>query len=105
MPPLHAGVDRRLTEPCRWSFYNIAVRSTPDTMNMLYNSIAQNADALLLGVNCSVGSAVQPVTASHLRAARALGGDAIDLDPEKGNFVSKFNHSVIPHDRIRNISC
>ena len=73
----------------RWSFYNIAVRSTADTMNMLYSNVARNADNLLEGVNCSVGAAVQPITASHLRASINLGGDPIDLDPERGNFVSK----------------
>ena len=60
-------------------------------MNLLYRNIVENADALLTRVNCSIGAAVQPITTAHLQAARTLGGDAIDLNPERGSFVSKWS--------------
>ncbi|KAI4126263.1 MAG: hypothetical protein LQ341_006894 [Variospora aurantia] len=71
----------------RWSFYNTAVKSSADTMGLIYNTTTDLADEMLSGVNCSVGSATQPITVNHLRAARAAGGDAIDLDPDRGPFV------------------
>ena len=74
----------------RWSFYNIAISSSNETMNLIYEQVTQNADRYLSGVNCSVGAAVQPITKFHLQAAKEAGGDAIDLDPGKGDFVSKY---------------
>ena len=35
----------------------------------------------------SIGSTQQTITKAWLTAARASGGDAIDLDPNNGNFV------------------
>ncbi|KAL8962112.1 MAG: hypothetical protein Q9193_001432, partial [Seirophora villosa] len=70
----------------RWSFYNTALLSTVDTMDIIYNTTTGLADEMLSGVNCSVGSATQPITVNHLKAARAAGGDAIDLDPARGAF-------------------
>ena len=57
-------------------------------MNMIYDNVVRAADQYLPGVNCTVGAAIQPVTKSHLAAARSLGGDAIDLDPAQRDFVS-----------------
>ncbi|KAI9878975.1 MAG: hypothetical protein M1830_010029 [Pleopsidium flavum] len=87
----------------RWSFYNIAVLSSPQTMDILYANIRNNADAILPGVNCSVGAAVQPITKSHLQAARNLGGDAIDLDPARGNFVIAliYGYWFDPRDDVK----
>ena len=59
------------------------------TMNMIYTNIVNPANQIIPGLNCTVGAAIQPVTKNHLQAARELGGDAIDLDPAKGDFVSK----------------
>ncbi|KAL5384416.1 hypothetical protein PMIN06_011072 [Paraphaeosphaeria minitans] len=71
----------------RWSFYATAVKSAPATMDLLYRHMRTQADALLPGVNATVGAAVQPITVSHLTAARQRGGDALDLDPARGPFV------------------
>ncbi len=57
-------------------------------MNMVYRNVVQAADQLLPGVNCTVGASVQSITKAHLQTALDLGGDAIDLDPLKGDFVS-----------------
>lgn len=37
--------------------------------------------------NCFASIGMQPIKASWLQAARAAGGDAIDLDPVDGNFL------------------
>lgn len=59
-------------------------------MNLITKTIRENADRLLAGVNCTVGAAIQPVSVSHLQAARDHGGDPMDLDPAKGGFVRKY---------------
>lgn len=69
-------------------------------MDLLYYHIRKNADIILPGVNCSVGAAVQPITKLHMQAAIDNGGDAIALDPARGNFVSKLPHIT---NRIRPI--
>lgn len=60
-------------------------------MNMIYKNVIDSAEQFVQGINCTVGAAIQPVTRNHLQAARDLGGDAIDLDPARGDFVSKFS--------------
>ena len=82
--------DNRALTRTRWIWANVAIVSTKKTMNMIFKSIAETADQILSNVNCTVGAAIQPVTKNHLKAAREFGGDAIDLDPGKGDFVSKY---------------
>ena len=59
-------------------------------MDMIYKNVVTTADNILSGINCTVGAAIQPITKNHLQAARDLGGDPIDLDPSKGDFVSEL---------------
>ncbi|KAL8906558.1 MAG: hypothetical protein Q9207_001942 [Kuettlingeria erythrocarpa] len=56
-------------------------------MDIIYNATTGLADQMLSQTNCSVGSAIQPITVDHVKAARAAGGDAMDLDPNRGAFV------------------
>lgn len=58
-------------------------------MNLINRHVVQNAEKMLAGVNCTVGAAVQPITTLIQQAARDNGGDALDLDPKDGAFVSK----------------
>lgn len=58
-------------------------------MDLIFSNVVVNADNILSQVNCTVGAATQPVTSNHLQAAKNLGGDALDLDPSRGTFVSK----------------
>ena len=82
-------LNRRLTY-LRWAWTNVGIVSSEATMNVIYSNIVNAADRFLSGINCTVGAAIQPVTKYHLQAARDLGGDAIDLDPAKGDFVSTY---------------
>ena len=43
-----------------------------------------------------LGSTQQTITKAWLQAARASGGDAIDLDPANGNFISTSNKFIFP---------
>lgn len=84
----------------RWSFYNTAILSSEDTMDIIYNTTTSLADQMLKNTNCSVGSAIQPVTVDHLKAAKAAGGDALDLDPARGAFVSMFGFTRYPFQEL-----
>ena len=77
----------------RWIWANVAVAASGMTINMIYNNIVGPANQILPLVNCTVGAGIQPITKNHLQAARDLGGDAIDLDPTKGDFVSRCTYS------------
>ncbi|KAL8692059.1 MAG: hypothetical protein Q9218_002845 [Villophora microphyllina] len=61
------------------SFYN-------DTLNYQYKTFISTADALLAGLNVTIGWTSEPVTTSFLEASRQAGGDAMDLDPQRGSF-------------------
>lgn len=67
---------------------------------MINDTVVSLAKQELRGMNVSVGSAIQPVTTAHLTAARESGGDALDLDPEDGSFISK-SHSFLISELIR----
>ena len=43
-----------------------------------------------------LASTQQTITKSWLTAARAAGGDPIDLDPANGNFIGKLKQSLRP---------
>jgi hypothetical protein len=53
------------------------------------------ADQMIADINCTIGLSTEPVTQNHLAAAKARGGDAMDLDPGKGGFISTFDHDFI----------
>lgn len=44
-----------------------------------------------------VALSIQPVGTSWLKAARAAGGDAIDLDPANGNLIGKTEWTLLPN--------
>jgi hypothetical protein len=84
----HGAQDRR------WSFYATGVKFAPETMNLIYRVMVETAKEIVPGVNCTVGSAIQPITQTHIQAAVDRGGDALDLDPADGSFVSKYSPST-----------
>lgn len=61
----------------------------PYTTDIVYRNSIDLARIMLAGVNGLVSIATEYVTKEHLAAAKASGGDAIDLDPERGTFMSR----------------
>ena len=58
-------------------------------MKLLDQQYTQPALKAFKSVSGSTSSlAIQPITEAHLRAAKKAGGDAIDLDPSIGTFIS-----------------
>ncbi|KAH7349080.1 hypothetical protein BKA66DRAFT_516624 [Pyrenochaeta sp. MPI-SDFR-AT-0127] len=71
----------------RWSYRDTSIKFAPETMNLIYRVMIDTAKEILIGVNCTVGAAIQPITQAHIQAARDKGGDALDLNPADGGFV------------------
>ena len=58
-------------------------------MYLVNDTIISLAKRELRHRNVSIGFNIQPVTEAHLTAARNAGGDALDLDPADGSFLSE----------------
>ncbi|KAI9878960.1 MAG: hypothetical protein M1830_010014 [Pleopsidium flavum] len=67
-------------------FSSTSLKIDPLTMKIVHDEVVSTAKTMLGNVDCSVGAGVQPVTHNFLQAAKDLGGDPMDLDPEKGSF-------------------
>ncbi|KAI4861342.1 FAD binding domain protein [Hypoxylon rubiginosum] len=75
----------------RNTFYATSLLATGDAVRLINETVPSIALSMLGDVeNSFVGLSMQPVTKSHLQAARDAGGDAIDLDPNDGDFIA-FN--------------
>ena len=77
----------------RWNWYTTSILMSPYTTDIVYRNSIDLARSMLAGVNGLVSVATEYVTKEHLTAARASGGDAMDLDPDKGTFMSGLYHS------------
>ncbi|PGG97504.1 hypothetical protein AJ79_09174 [Helicocarpus griseus UAMH5409] len=82
-----ASTNAYATRDFRWSFYDVTLKADARSMYLINDTVISLAKQEIPGLNVSVGAAVQPVTQQHLKAARAAGGDALDLDPEDGSFI------------------
>lgn len=75
---------------CRELFYSTNIRPTKEALGLANKTIITAALEQLKSVTgCTITLAFQPISKSWLKAARASGGDAIDLDPADGGFVGK----------------
>ncbi|KAI1208441.1 uncharacterized protein F4807DRAFT_431346 [Annulohypoxylon truncatum] len=86
----------------RNTFYCTSLLATTEAVRLINQTVTPLALSMLKGVrNSFVGLSMQPITQSHLKAARNAGGDAIDLDPNDGDFIA-FNiateHSDVEDD-------
>ena len=69
-------------------FRSVGLKANPRAIQLCYDAVIPPAVAQLSNVNgSSVSIAIQPISQPFLRAARAAGGDAIDLDPADGAFI------------------
>ena len=67
----------------------ISDRSVPLLNKTFTDSVLAQMTKLKNITGTSSSLAMQPITTSWLQAARDAGGDAIDLDPADGPFLSK----------------
>ena len=79
----------------RWLFGSTALKVNKDTINLLNEQYTEPTIQALRTVNGSGSSlAIQPITKAQLEAAQGAGGDAIDLSPSLGTFISM--HAISP---------
>ncbi|KAF2796778.1 FAD-binding domain-containing protein [Melanomma pulvis-pyrius CBS 109.77] len=68
----------------RWKWYVTSIKFSNETMPIVIDTMVDVAKELIPQFNGFVGTAEEPITADHLAAARANGGDPMDLDPANG---------------------
>lgn len=70
-------------------FRSVGLKADPRTIKLGYDAVIPPALAELSKINGSSASlAIQPISRSWIEAAKAAGGDAIDLDPADGAIIS-----------------
>ncbi|KAF2677431.1 FAD-binding domain-containing protein, partial [Lentithecium fluviatile CBS 122367] len=70
----------------RTLFMSTSIQIGNRTMGLVHDELVATSKAHLKGVQCSVGTGVQLITRALLEASKASGGDALDLDPNRGAF-------------------
>ena len=72
-----------------------SVKATPESVRLLNDTLVTSAlSGELKNIpGLSLGMSIQPITTSWLKAAKKSGGDAIDLDPKDGPFLSALIYS------------
>ena len=72
-----------------------SVKSNPQSIKLLNDTLVSMALSGELShvPGLSLGMSIQPVTTAWLTAAKKSGGDAIDLDPANGPFLSALIYS------------
>jgi len=82
----------------RESFHSLSLKATAAAIDLLHQTISSAALSQLGSIqSCYVGLSFQPVTRSWLAAARASGGDALDLDPADGDFIGSSALNRLKH--------
>ena len=76
----------------RWLFASTALKGTSEAVyltNQTFFETIASMPALKHVPGLLIASTQQTITKAWLEAAQASGGDAIDLNPANGNFISK----------------
>lgn len=75
----------------RQLFWSLGLKPTAEAIKLANDIVIGGSLEQLKNVaNCSLSLAFQPITQAWLKAARASGGDAIDLDPNDGTFLGSL---------------
>lgn len=78
----------------RWLFAATAMQVAPESTSILNQTFMETVQPQLTSLtdtdDSSINLSIQPITKTFLQAAVDSGGDAIDLDPENGNFYGEW---------------
>ncbi len=81
----------------RGAFHCTSFKASAETVRLINETVTPDAIQNLASVTGSmVALSIQPISTAWLEAARAAGGDAIDLDPGNGNVIGKLQHIPFP---------
>ena len=73
----------------RWKWYVTSIKFSKETMPIVIDTMVDVAKELIPQFDGFVGVAEEPITVKHLAAAKANGGDPMNLDPKDGGFLSE----------------
>lgn len=68
-------------------FRTLTLKADPRTIQLGYDAVIPPATQISNVNGSSVSLAIQPISRSWIRTAKAAGGDAIDLDPADGAII------------------
>lgn len=72
-------------------FWSLGLKAEPEIVQLAYETVLFSArDQLANVAGSDVSVAYQPISKAWLQKAKDAGGDAIDLDPADGSFVSMW---------------
>jgi len=73
----------------RQLFWSVSFKPDPRAISIANHTIFDGALTALKDVaNCSITFSYQPISKAWVQASQAAGGNALDLDPHQGTFVS-----------------
>lgn len=85
-PPLRVSIT---DVSYRELFWSLGLKAAPEIVQLAYETVLFSArDQLANVAGSNVAVAYQPISKAWLQKAKDAGGDAIDLDPADGSFVS-----------------
>ena len=85
---------RLISTQNRQLFRATSTVSKPAVVKFLYDIFVQQATPLKSVPGLIASFVYQPLTVAHLKASKATGGDAIDLDPADGPVMSTSQHAL-----------
>ena len=76
-----------MTHSNRSVFHSVAFKATAETITIIYDTVKAMALEVLKPIaDTQVALSIQPI---GVQAAKAAGGDAIDLDPTNGHIIGE----------------
>ena len=87
---MHLLEQKDLLTKASGVFWATLLKGSSESIGLINDSITEVATTHLKDVeNSQVSLSIQPISKSWLQAAKQAGGDAINLDPEKGNIIGE----------------
>ncbi|KAF5862544.1 hypothetical protein ETB97_011541 [Aspergillus alliaceus] len=87
--PAYAAKDKRQ------QFWTISFKADPRAISIVNHTVFDQARATLQHVtDLSISFSFQPISKAWIEAAKALGGDAMDLDPNDAPFIAGLMSST-----------
>jgi hypothetical protein len=81
----------------RWKWYVTSIKFSKQTMPIVIDTMVDVAKELIPKFDGFVGVAEEPITINHVKAAKANGGDPMNLNPEDGGFLSELTYPDMVH--------
>ncbi|KAF2823680.1 FAD-binding domain-containing protein [Ophiobolus disseminans] len=84
----------------RWKWYVTSIKFDKETMPIVIDTMVDVAKELIPKFDGFVGVAEEPITIKHLEAAKANGGDPMNLDPKDGGFLMALYYTAYSDPKL-----